>query len=124
MIDFRVNQPVRRTKQVRPCAVRNIPLDGQVRRPKGKEHEEMHECTGTIKRLLNDGEVTQLKSLFAMVERQGPRGDMLGVIDLTESPDCAACPDRLSWGYSSYCQNPEKLGDIESQADTQSQPEP
>jgi hypothetical protein len=79
----------------------------------------MHECSGIIKKVLTDSEVTQLKDLFAIVKREGPRGDLLGMVDLSESPECAACPFRLSWGYATYCENPEKLRDIQSETEEQ-----
>ena len=72
----------------------------------------MEECKGIIKKVLTDEEVAQLKDLFSIVKRDGPKSDLLGVVDLTESPECAACPFRLSWGYTTYCENPEKLGDL------------
>ena len=80
----------------------------------------MENCEGIIKKVLTAEEVTQLKDLFAIVKREGPRGDLLGVVDLTESPGCAACPFRLSWGYTTYCENPEKVQD--TQPETGKQP--
>ena len=124
MIGFKANQPVNKRHGVKPLAAWQCPVNGQSRTGQGKEPEEMHECTGTIKRVVSPSEVTQLKSLFAMVDRQGPHGDLLGVIDLSESPECAACPDRLSWGYTAYCQNAKKIGDMESQAGTEPRIEP
>jgi hypothetical protein len=72
----------------------------------------MEKCNGIIRKVLTDEEVAQLKDLFAIVKRQGPRSDVLGVVDLGESPQCAACTFRLSWGYTTYCENPAKLSDL------------
>jgi hypothetical protein len=124
MIDIRDDKHGSGRNEVRSLAAWKCPAVGQHQKAQGEEQEEMHECRGTIKKVLDDGEVTQLKDLFAMVEREGPRGDMLGVIDLSESPECAACPERLSWGYTAYCQNVEKLREIRSQAGTEPRTEP
>jgi hypothetical protein len=124
MIDFKGKRPVNKRHGIESLAAWWCPASGQSRTGQGKEYEEMNECTGTIKRVVSPSEVTQLKSLFAMVDREGPRGDLLGVIDLSESPGCAACSERLSWGYTAYCQNSKRIGEIESQAGTEPRTEP
>jgi hypothetical protein len=93
-------------------AVRNTSLDGEVQRVVRKEHDKMHKCGGTITRIVSGEEVTQLKKLFDVVKREGPQGEVLGMVDLLKSPECAACPFRLSWGYTTYCDNGEKIEQV------------
>ena len=119
MIDFSANQPVNKRARIDSFGMRSSPGTGPTRSAEGKESETVEKCTGIIKKVLTDEEVEQLRDLFAIVKRDGPRGDLVGVVDLTESPECAACPFRLSWGYTTYCENPDKLGDTRPGPETQ-----
>jgi hypothetical protein len=119
MISFHADQPPNKRSTIWPSGLRLGPVDGQRRRADGKESVRMEECKGIIKRVLTDDEVAQLKDLFAIVKRDGPKSNLLGVVDLTESPECAACSFRLSWGYTTYCENPEKLSGLKPGMETQ-----
>lgn len=50
-----------------------------------------------------------IKNLFKTVDKDGPKGLLLGFIDKNKEKGAHDCPHLFSWGSEYYCDNQEHL---------------
>jgi hypothetical protein len=69
------------------------------------QRRSVHDCSNAILRVLTSDEVEFLKRLFTLAKRRAPDCEAIGVVDLSQSPECGSCSFMFSWGHAHYCTN-------------------
>ena len=72
------------------------------------------ECSSAITAFLSGRVVYDIRRFFTLVGRTPPGGDLLGIIDLEQSPECVNCVFRVASGLRSYCDNQPVLRSLMS----------
>jgi hypothetical protein len=59
--------------------------------------------------VLDGDDARSIIDLFKILEREHPKGKLLGYIDKTKAKGSLDCPFLFSWGEEFYCDNQEHL---------------
>ena len=62
-------------------------------------------CQCVLKSVLVGEEAEFVRRLFKSLERKGPEGEMVGVIEQAKRQCSMDCPFSYSWGFKYYCDN-------------------
>ena len=63
------------------------------------------ECQCILKTVLVGERAKSIRSVFKILGKKVPKGEMLGVIDRAKSQFITDCPFRYSLGFDYYCDN-------------------